>query len=194
MFPIFAQTATHRQEQLPIFVLSALLPGGAFCGRSDRPDAQLNESEFNQLLRRTKLRVNRSRPGYHNNGQQSDPNQTYQPHKGARLLVPTGEWVREIFQIREALEGIAAREAAVKIQKTQLKVIRAKSNGLRPRVLAGDISNVGGFIHEEVFAASGNERLQRLMSPYLAQVRWFQSMAAIFQGAKSGHFGNTMVS
>jgi DNA-binding GntR family transcriptional regulator len=112
----------------------------------------------------------------------------YQPHKGARLLAPTAEWVREIFQIREALEGIAAREAAVKIRSTRLQSIRAKFEELRPRVLAGDIRNVGGFVHEEVFAASGNRRLQRLMELYLAQVRWFQSIAAQIPGREERAF------
>jgi len=85
----------------------------------------------------------------------------YQPHKGARLLVPTAEWVREIFQIREALEGVAAREAAVKIQKARLVFIRTKFEELRPLVIAGDIHNVGGFLHKELFDASGNKSLQR---------------------------------
>lgn len=112
----------------------------------------------------------------------------YQPHKGARLLVPTAEWVREIFQIREGLEGIAAREAAVKIRRSRLQFIRARFEELRPRVVAGDISDVGGFVHKEVFAASGNKSLQRMMAVYLAQVQWFQSIAAHIPGREERAF------
>lgn len=112
----------------------------------------------------------------------------YQPRRGARLLLPTEDWIRELFQIREALEGIAVREATPRIEKSLLQSSRARFRELRTRVAAGDLRDVGGFLHGEVFAASGNQRLKRLMSTFNAQVLWFQAMATRIAGREERAF------
>jgi DNA-binding GntR family transcriptional regulator len=106
----------------------------------------------------------------------------YIPHKGARVMQLTPEFVREVFLIREALEGIAAREAARRIDSAHLKALRERFDALEPCVARGDLADVGDTIHEELFAICGNERLKRLMSTYAGQVAWFQRMAARLPG------------
>ncbi len=106
----------------------------------------------------------------------------YVPHKGARVLTPTPVLVREVFDIREALEGIAARQASAKADPVRLATLRAHFDSLRPRVEGGDLSDVGDSIHEEILRAGHNQRLEHLMSIYHSQVTWFQSVAAHVPG------------
>ena len=108
----------------------------------------------------------------------------YLPHKGARLLTPTPELMREIFTIREALEGVAARQAAATAGKDQLRMLRDHFESLRPRVAAGDLSDVGDAIHGEILQACRNARLERLMSIYRSQIAWFQAVAAEIAAAR----------
>ena len=100
----------------------------------------------------------------------------YQPHKGARLLFPTKDLVRETFQIREMLEATAAREAAARIDKSRWQFLRDTFDRLRTRVAAGDLSDVGDGLHLEMLRASGNKRLAQLLLVCEAQMLWFQSM------------------
>jgi len=106
----------------------------------------------------------------------------YKPHCGARVIVPAARDVREVFQIREALEGIAAREAATRMEADSLESLRACFEALRPRVLAGDTSDVGDLIHQEIVRASGNQTLVRLLGNYRLKISWFQRIAAQVPG------------
>lgn len=106
----------------------------------------------------------------------------YIPHKGARVMQLTPELVREVFLIREALEGIAAREAARLIDSARLKALRERFDALGLRVARGDLTDVGDAIHEDLFSICENKRLKRLMSTYGGQVAWFQQMAARLPG------------
>lgn len=101
----------------------------------------------------------------------------YEPHRGARLLHPTPEMAREVFQIREGLEAIAAREAAARLADADLRRLRALFKELRPRVRAGDVSDVGDAIHEAMFGACGNPRLVQMMGVLRGQIRWLQNVA-----------------
>jgi len=101
----------------------------------------------------------------------------YEPHRGARLLDPAPAMIREVFQIREGLEAIAAREAATRIGEAALKALRAHFNTLRPRVRAGDLSDIGDGIHDAMFEACGNARLVQLIGVLRGQIRWLQSVA-----------------
>jgi DNA-binding GntR family transcriptional regulator len=101
----------------------------------------------------------------------------YFPHRGARLMKLEANRVREVFEIREVLEGLAARQATVRLTNEQLCELRARFEDLRPKVMAGDTSEVGDFLHSEIFANCGNERLTRLMSGIRNQVQWIQRAA-----------------
>ncbi len=102
----------------------------------------------------------------------------YAPHCGARVALPTPQLVREVLLIREALEGIAAREAAMKIDPARVTALREQFECLRSAVLAGDLTDVGDGIHRDLFQACGNTELQRLISVYWGKVEWFQRMAS----------------
>ncbi|MFN7933821.1 MAG: GntR family transcriptional regulator [Bryobacteraceae bacterium] len=102
----------------------------------------------------------------------------YVPHRGARLVTPTATLAREIFQIREALEAVAAREASTRITIERLTKLRAHFETIRPRVAAGNWKDVGDILHDEIFAACGNHRLQQLVSVFRGQIRWLQSISS----------------
>lgn len=102
----------------------------------------------------------------------------YAPHCGARVAIPTAQLVEEVLVIREALEGIAAREAAAKIDVAQALALRERFEVLRGAVLAGDLTDVGDEIHDALLDACGNSELKQLMSVYWNKVEWFQRMAS----------------
>ncbi len=106
----------------------------------------------------------------------------YLPHKGARVATATPALVREVLQIREGLEGIAAREAAIRIRADRLADLRERFDALRAELDSGILTDAGDLIHDEMLAASGNHRLLRLMSVYHGQVLWLQRMAAEVPG------------
>lgn len=106
----------------------------------------------------------------------------YTPHRGARLLLPTSSLVSEVFQIREALEGIAARQAASRLSPVRLAQIRLNFEDLRTRIASGDLSDVGDSIHDEILASCENTRIRRLMSIYRTQVGWLQQEASRLPG------------
>lgn len=101
----------------------------------------------------------------------------YLPHRGARLLEPTPALAREVFEIREGLEGVAARDAAVHMEEPALRNLRKRFDLLRPRVRAGDVSDVGDIIHEAMLNACGNPRLVQTIGILRGQIAWFQSVA-----------------
>ncbi|MEZ0168797.1 GntR family transcriptional regulator [Microvirga sp. TS319] len=49
---------------------------------------------------------------------------TRAPHVGARVIELTPEKIQEIFVVREALEGMAAREAAIRISDAEIEQLR----------------------------------------------------------------------
>ncbi len=102
----------------------------------------------------------------------------YAPHCGARVAIPTAKLLDDVLLIREALEGIAAREAATKIEAVRTAALRERFEVLRGAVLVGDLTDVGDEIHGNLLEACGNSELRRLMSVYWSKVGWFQRMAS----------------
>ena len=112
----------------------------------------------------------------------------YVPHRGARLIKPTQVFAREIFQIREALEAVAAREACSQITDDRLNRLRLHFESIRPRIADGDLRDVGDMIHDEIFKACGNVRLQQLTQVYRGQIRWLQTISSQMPERMQGAF------
>jgi len=104
------------------------------------------------------------------------------PHCGARVVQPSAQLVSNIFQIREALEGIAARHAAEKMDHHRLREMRRLFEDLRQRIASEDFQDVGDMIHEEILYACGNHDLSALMANYREMIRWFQRLASEVPG------------
>jgi len=84
------------------------------------------------------------------------------PHKGAAVREFSNRDVREIFEVREVLEGLAARLAAERIgrggARDRLRTLQDESRAV--------LSDGKGYIdhnqsfHELIYALAGNERVQ----------------------------------
>lgn len=106
----------------------------------------------------------------------------YFPHRGARLMTLTPERAHEIFEVREALEGMAARNAATRMPSGRIAALRESFERIRRQVEAGDYSDVGDHLHMEIFDNCGNDRLKRLMLSIRKQVTWMQHVAVRVPG------------
>lgn len=102
---------------------------------------------------------------------------TCEPHRVARVARLTPELIHDTFLVREALEGIAAREAASRIEESVLRRFREHYERLRPAIAAGDLSDVGDDIHNLILSAGASDRLRRTMAVIMGQVRWIQHLA-----------------
>jgi DNA-binding GntR family transcriptional regulator len=104
------------------------------------------------------------------------------PHCGARVIQPDEKLVSDVFQIREALEGIAAREAAGHFQPDELRELREYFEELRIKIAAGDDGDVGDRIHGKILASCRNAELSSLMGKYHEMISWFQRLASQVPG------------
>lgn len=89
------------------------------------------------------------------------------PNRGAVIRVPTPWEVREAYEVRAELEGMAARRAAERITRTQLRTL-SESNGVLRRALdeAGspDTQAANDSFHTIICAAAGNEWLTAMVA------------------------------
>lgn len=99
----------------------------------------------------------------------------HRPHRGARVNELSPQLAREVFEIRESLEGLASRLAAERMPDSSIERLQAEFELLREQVSAGDLSDVGDGIHGKILDACGNERLQRMIAVHSDQVSWIQS-------------------
>lgn len=106
----------------------------------------------------------------------------YFPHRGARLMKITPERVLEIFEVREALEGMAARHAAARMPSDRSNALRESFQRVQSQIQSGDYTDVGDELHVVIFDNCGNDRLKRLMLGIRNQVTWMQHVAVRVPG------------
>lgn len=89
------------------------------------------------------------------------------PNRGAVIRVPTPWEVREAYEVRAELEGMAARRAAERVTREQLRTLRENNDVLR-RALeeAGtpDTQAANDAFHTVICAAAGNEWLTAMVA------------------------------
>ncbi len=87
-------------------------------------------------------------------------------HQGARVTRLCPERIAEIYQVREALEGIAAREAARHMPEAAIAELRRLLDLHEARVTAHDVYRQGSEdddFHFRIIRGSGNQMLIRLL-------------------------------
>ena len=94
---------------------------------------------------------------------------TRAPHVGAQVVDLTLEDLRALFEMREALEGMACGLAALRIEETALRRLEATiaQHAEQPEVASGQsYYQPGGErdFHVGIAAASGNARLIRMLA------------------------------
>lgn len=87
------------------------------------------------------------------------------PNRGAFVAGMTVSDIDEIFQIRESLEGIAARSAAEKMPHEEVEKIHArlKDLSIRKDTRYEEARLVGDTLHSSIIDATNNKRLKHLM-------------------------------
>jgi DNA-binding GntR family transcriptional regulator len=108
-------------------------------------------------------------------------------HTGSRLVVRavSEEDLTELFYVREALEGMAARLAAENATPGEIAAIRdllEDMETVRGRGDLGALRRLTGEFHRLVCRATHNSRLLQLLQLLLDQVRQFQTSTLYGEG------------
>jgi DNA-binding GntR family transcriptional regulator len=96
------------------------------------------------------------------------------PRLGVYLINYDPDRVLEIYQTREALEGMAARLAATRATERQLVALEASVEEQRRLLADNDLKGFRGVVldfHEQIGRVAQNQTLARLLTSVLAQIR-----------------------
>lgn len=99
---------------------------------------------------------------------------TIKPYRGAFVASVSEDEVRELFEVREALEGLAARMAATRIEKQLLMELgRRLKKGIAAsaRDVYARYSQADREFHETVAQASGNHELIELLGSLASRIQ-----------------------
>ncbi|MFE3544730.1 GntR family transcriptional regulator [Nocardia sp. NPDC059177] len=97
------------------------------------------------------------------------------PRQGAIVAPFTVADVRDLFDVRESLEVLAARLAAERADAGDLAALRAQLTAARQATARGDeaaIAAANAGFHAVIVEVSGNPLLQSLLRPLESRVRW----------------------
>lgn len=104
------------------------------------------------------------------------------PRRGAVVAQVTAEQAEELFDVRMALESLAARLAARNASPAQVAHLQAVLETARVATEAGELDVLAGCnteFHRSVVSASGNDYLSLLVAPMARRVQWvFRASAA----------------
>jgi DNA-binding GntR family transcriptional regulator len=95
------------------------------------------------------------------------------PRQGVYLIDYDPGRVLEIYQAREALEGMAARLAAEKITDRQIAALEENIKQQRERLAKNDVKRYYALalsFHEQIARVAQNHTLERLITSILAQI------------------------
>jgi DNA-binding GntR family transcriptional regulator len=111
-----------------------------------------------------------------------------EPHRGARVRMVSEQEAVEILQARAALEGLAARQAALKITPAGAKALRAVLARQRAALEKEDLlgaSDVNAQLHATIVELSGHATAQRLIRTLNSQMVRFQFRTILIPGRPS---------
>jgi DNA-binding GntR family transcriptional regulator len=106
-------------------------------------------------------------------------------HRGARVRLVSEEEAVEILQCRAALEGVAARQAALKITPAGAEELRSVLARQRAALDAQDLlnaSDVNALLHAKIVELSGHATAQRLIRSLNSQMVRFQFRTILIPG------------
>jgi DNA-binding GntR family transcriptional regulator len=87
------------------------------------------------------------------------------PHRGAVVRVPAPWDVRETYEVRAELEGMACERAVPRLTRDSLAGLRAANDALRPATIRADGSSTvaNDEFHTLIHGIAGNERLAKVI-------------------------------
>ncbi|MBI5813722.1 MAG: GntR family transcriptional regulator [Meiothermus silvanus] len=107
------------------------------------------------------------------------------PHRGYFVLEPTLEDVREIYRLREVLEGLAARLAVENNGKILPRKLEKVLQRQRKAAEQGDIESYGDLdlsFHRTLWEAASNKRLLAVAETIDGQIRLLINSSAAIPG------------
>jgi DNA-binding GntR family transcriptional regulator len=111
------------------------------------------------------------------------------PHRGFFVPEVDREDMQELYELREVLDGIAARRAAARPAREELVAkLRSLLEAQTALVTTRDLSGYGDLdvlFHQEILEASGNGRLQHVAENMIGQLRFGRATSALVPGRPS---------
>jgi DNA-binding GntR family transcriptional regulator len=104
------------------------------------------------------------------------------PKKGAFVRSISHDDVRELYQIREALEALAMRLAAPRFERGELQGFEARFHDIKARgakATPADVRALGEEFHGVVLKRAGNTRLLEALEQIREQIRPVWTMAVL---------------
>ena len=89
-----------------------------------------------------------------------------EPHKGMRVVPVSLKDARELFAIREELEGLAAKSACEAEDPTLVKDLKAINQDFAQALARSDLTGMGeanAAFHQRILRAADNQQLNRLL-------------------------------
>ena len=111
-----------------------------------------------------------------------------EPHRGARVRKVSDEEAVEILQARAVLEGLAARQAAERIDRAGAERLQACLAAQRELLEAGDLlgaSDVNADLHAALLELSGHGTTLRLIHALNSQTVRYQYRTILIPGRPS---------
>lgn len=98
------------------------------------------------------------------------------PHRGFYVSEVSAGDMKEIYELREVLDGIAARKAAASMQRQKLSARLAKLLDRQERLVENPDGSIGYSdldmeFHHAILDVAGNTRLHQVANNLVAQVR-----------------------
>jgi DNA-binding GntR family transcriptional regulator len=103
------------------------------------------------------------------------------PRRGAVVAQITAAQAEELFDVRMALEALAARLAARYASPAAVAQLQASLESAQKAYSAGDLDTLASCntdFHQRVVAASGNDYLRLLVAPMARRAQWLYRMSA----------------
>ncbi|MDP9793442.1 DNA-binding GntR family transcriptional regulator [Catenuloplanes nepalensis] len=103
------------------------------------------------------------------------------PRQGVVVAHFTADDVRDLFDVRESLESLAARLAAARVGDDGLGRLRASMAAARTALGAGDDSAVAAAnaaFHRELVVMAANPLLSAMMRPLEARTQWLFNLTS----------------
>ena len=105
------------------------------------------------------------------------------PKKGAFVRTVSADEIRELYQLREALEGLAVRLAAPRVSREDLAGFEARFRAMKAqgaRATYAEVRAIGEEFHNYLVEQAGNAKLLEALEQIREQVRsvWNMSIMA----------------
>lgn len=149
------------------------------------PGSRLVERELAQRFEVSRLPVREALRVLQNEGLVE-----YLPSRGMAVRVLDEKQVLELFDIREALEVLAARRASEHLDRAGADRLRGLVEVSRRAAAAGDLTaahQANSDFHDQITTISGNSLLQDMLEPLHRRLQWLFRQIADFEQVTDEH-------